>query len=84
MFPLIHRTTDAISYGIGKFFLALIWVYQKCISPWLGANCRFTPTCSAYACQAIRKYGPFVGVWMAIKRICRCHPGCPGGYDPVP
>ena len=84
MHPIIQRTTHAVSHAIAQCFLALIWVYQKCISPWLGANCRYNPTCSAYACQAIRKYGPFRGSWLAMKRIARCHPGHPGGYDPVP
>ncbi|WP_443946467.1 membrane protein insertion efficiency factor YidD [Pedobacter sp. AW1-32] len=66
------------------FFLALIKVYQYAISPMLGANCRFTPTCSQYGIEAIRKYGPFKGGWMALKRIGRCHPWGKHGHDPVP
>lgn len=58
--------------------------YQIFISPLLGPHCRFTPTCSAYFIQAVEKYGPFKGSWLGIKRILRCHPGNPGGYDPVP
>ena len=65
-------------------FLALIWFYQSAISPWLGPNCRYKPTCSEYARQAIVKYGPIKGSWLALKRILRCHPFHPGGYDPVP
>ncbi|EMI41511.1 membrane protein insertion efficiency factor YidD [Rhodopirellula sp. SWK7] len=67
------------------FTFALVGVirgYQIFISPLLGPNCRFTPTCSAYAIGAIRKHGPIRGTWAAIKRISRCHPWNPGGYDP--
>lgn len=56
--------------------------YQIFISPLLGQNCRFTPTCSAYAIGAIRKHGPIRGGWAGIRRILRCHPWNPGGYDP--
>lgn len=66
------------------FFLVLIKVYQYAISPMLGANCRFTPTCSAYGIEAIKKHGPFKGGWMALKRIGRCHPWGKHGHDPVP
>lgn len=58
--------------------------YQCCISPLFPPSCRFTPTCSEYAIQAIRKYGIIKGLWLAIKRICRCHPFGGSGYDPVP
>lgn len=64
--------------------VVLIRFYQMCISPMLGKNCRFTPTCSQYALEAIGKYGPFKGSWLAIKRICRCHPWGGSGYDPIP
>lgn len=64
--------------------LALIWVYQHMISPLKPATCRYTPTCSTYAVQAINKYGPFKGGWLALKRIGRCHPWGSNGYDPVP
>ena len=67
-----------------KFFLTLIRAYQICISPLHRPCCRFTPTCSAYAIEAIQKYGPFKGLYLAIKRILRCNPFCKGGYDPVP
>ncbi|MEW5754859.1 MAG: membrane protein insertion efficiency factor YidD [Pseudomonadota bacterium] len=62
----------------------LIKMYQFLISPWLGNNCRFYPTCSCYTHEAIARHGAFKGAWLGMKRICRCHPFCPGGYDPVP
>lgn len=65
-------------------FLGIIRVYQKVISPFLGANCRYTPTCSEYGIDAIKKYGPFKGGRMALKRILSCHPWGKSGYDPVP
>jgi uncharacterized protein len=64
--------------------LALIRFYQKFISPLLGSNCRYHPTCSHYTYQAIEQYGALRGAWMGIKRIARCHPWAPGGFDPVP
>ena len=64
--------------------LGLVWLYQKGISPMLGANCRFEPSCSAYAREALDEYGGFKGGWLAIKRISRCHPWGGSGYDPVP
>ncbi|HLR00399.1 MAG TPA: membrane protein insertion efficiency factor YidD [Sphingobacterium sp.] len=68
---------------IQAFFLLLIRLYQLLLSPLLGANCRFNPTCSQYGRQAILKHGPFKGGWMAVKRISRCHPWGGSGYDPV-
>ena len=64
--------------------LGLVWIYRNAISPLVGANCRFQPTCSKYAEEALRKHGAFKGGWLAIKRIGRCHPWNDGGYDPVP
>lgn len=64
--------------------LLIIRFYQKFISPALPPSCRFHPTCSNYGYQAIEKHGFFVGGWLAVKRISRCHPFNPGGYDPVP
>lgn len=69
---------------IKKVMVFFINVYQTCISPFFGANCRYTPTCSQYTKEAILKYGPIKGVAFGIKRILRCRPGHPGGYDPVP
>lgn len=62
----------------------LIKGYQKLISPLLPPSCRFTPTCSQYTLEAVLKYGAIKGGWMGIKRLGRCHPLHPGGYDPVP
>ncbi len=68
-----------------KFILLLLLrFYRKAISPYLGNNCRFHPTCSVYAMQAIEKYGALKGIWLAIKRIGKCHPLHPGGIDEVP
>ena len=66
------------------FFCFLIRVYQICISPLHRHCCRFTPTCSAYAIEAIKKYGPGKGLLLSIKRILKCNPFHEGGYDPVP
>lgn len=65
-------------------FVGLIWLYQKAISPMFPSSCIYTPTCSNYAMQAIQKYGPIKGGFLAVKRILRCRPGMQGGYDPVP
>lgn len=65
-------------------FLLPIKFYQYCISPLTPPTCRYTPTCSQYAIEAIRKYGPFKGIWLTIKRLLRCHPWGGSGYDPVP
>ncbi|MBR3691464.1 MAG: membrane protein insertion efficiency factor YidD [Clostridia bacterium] len=66
------------------FLLAAIRFYRRHISPGLPPRCRFQPTCSAYALEAIEKYGALKGSYLAVRRILRCHPLCPGGYDPVP
>lgn len=73
-----------IKSAVGRGFLILIKAYQLLLSPMLGASCRYTPTCSQYAVEAIRKYGPFKGGWLAVKRIARCHPWGGHGHDPVP
>ncbi|MCL2817226.1 MAG: membrane protein insertion efficiency factor YidD [Clostridiales bacterium] len=67
-----------------KFMILLIRFYQKALSPLFGANCRYFPTCSQYAIEALERYGPFKGGVLAAKRILRCHPWREGGYDPVP
>jgi putative membrane protein insertion efficiency factor len=64
--------------------VGLIKIYQKLVSPNLGKNCRYSPTCSSYAAGSIGRFGIFKGSWLAMKRIGRCHPLHEGGYDPVP
>jgi putative membrane protein insertion efficiency factor len=67
-----------------KLLLLLIRGYRYAISPLLGRNCRFFPSCSDYTAQAIEKYGACKGACLGLKRICRCHPWNPGGFDPIP
>lgn len=67
-----------------RILVAIIAAYQKLVSPVTGANCRYTPTCSAYASEALGLHGAIRGGWMALRRLGRCHPFRPGGYDPVP
>ena len=64
--------------------VSLIRSYQRLVSPRLGANCRFSPTCSSYASEAISRFGVFKGTWLGLRRLGRCHPLHEGGYDPVP
>jgi putative membrane protein insertion efficiency factor len=64
--------------------LLLLRGYQYAISPLLGANCRFYPSCSDYALDAIERHGVVKGTWLALRRVARCHPYHPGGFDPVP
>ena len=79
------RTFVSSCRGIVAFpFILLIRFYQKCISPFTPPSCRYTPTCSQYAIEAIRKHGIFKGGWLAAKRIARCHPWGGSGHDPVP
>jgi putative membrane protein insertion efficiency factor len=67
-----------------SILIALIQCYRWFVSPLLGANCRFYPTCSCYAQDAIHRHGVIRGTWLASGRLLRCHPWHPGGYDPVP
>ena len=69
---------------IGLAMRGTIRLYQLAISPILPASCRFMPSCSSYAMEAIHRHGPLAGSWLAARRICRCHPWNDGGYDPVP
>ena len=70
--------------GIARVLVAAIRVYQRLLSPLLGQRCRFAPSCSAYAVEALARHGPDRGSWLALRRIARCHPFNPGGHDPVP
>ena len=67
-----------------RLLILPIRFYQRCISPLTPPSCRFTPTCSQYAVEAIEKYGPVKGLWLAVRRLLRCHPWGGSGYDPVP
>ena len=67
-----------------KILLALIWFYRNAVSPLIPPRCRYTPTCSQYAVEAVKKYGAVKGGWLALKRILRCHPWGGHGHDPVP
>lgn len=67
-----------------RALIALVKGYRLFLSPWLGSACRFTPTCSAYALQALDQHGAAAGTYLAAARIARCHPWCDGGHDPVP
>ena len=67
-----------------KLLMGLIQFYRYAISPLIPPRCRYTPTCSQYALEAIRKYGAIKGGWLALKRICRCHPWGGHGHDPLP
>ena len=69
---------------VAVLMLVLIGFYRRFISPMIGPRCRFTPTCSAYGLEAIRKHGPWKGGWLTLKRLLRCHPFTPCGCDPVP
>jgi putative membrane protein insertion efficiency factor len=69
---------------VKKIIIFTITLYQKYISPLKPATCRFYPTCSEYTVQALTRFGLVKGIWLSIKRILRCHPFNPGGYDPVP
>ena len=82
---LIMRSIfQAILKFIGWILLVPVYFYKYAISPLTPASCRHYPTCSEYALQAIKIHGPFKGVWLASKRIARCHPWGTSGYDPVP
>jgi putative membrane protein insertion efficiency factor len=69
---------------MNKLLINLLKAYQYAISPLLGRNCRYFPSCSDYAVEAVEKHGAMKGSWLSAKRVCRCHPWHPGGYDPVP
>jgi putative membrane protein insertion efficiency factor len=67
-----------------RLIIAFIRLYQRLISPLLGPHCRYYPSCSQYAVEAITRFGVICGGWLALRRLLRCHPLQPGGYDPVP
>jgi putative membrane protein insertion efficiency factor len=75
---------NALSKTLAWPLIQLVRLYRLAISPWLGSNCRYDPTCSSYAIEALQKHGVLKGSWLAAKRIARCHPWGGSGSDPVP
>jgi len=67
-----------------RLILGALTVYRYALSPLMGPRCRFEPSCSAYASDSVSRFGAIRGGWLGIKRVCKCHPWHPGGYDPVP
>lgn len=78
------NVSKKIASGASWLLILPIRFYRKFISPLTPPSCRFVPTCSEYAIEALRKHGPFKGTWLAVRRILRCRPGGGSGYDPVP
>lgn len=81
---LLRGTIGLVRQGIIAVLVLLVRGYQVFISPMLGANCRYQPTCSRYMVEALHKHGPIKGLWLGLKRIGSCHPWGGSGYDPVP
>ena len=79
-----QRWVSAIKRILSLPFILLVRFYQLCISPLKPPTCRFTPTCSQYAIEALRKHGPIKGLYLTVRRLLRCHPWGGSGYDPVP
>lgn len=69
---------------MARVLMGVVKAYRLLLSPWLGSSCRFEPTCSVYALQALARFGAAKGSYLTLARIGRCHPWCDGGYDPVP
>ncbi len=69
---------------ISRLLIGLVRAYRLLLSPWLGSGCRFEPTCSVYAIEALRQHGAAAGSYLTVARLLRCHPWCAGGHDPVP
>ncbi|MEM6330008.1 MAG: membrane protein insertion efficiency factor YidD [Planctomycetota bacterium] len=77
-----RRIVAAPSAVLAWLLVLAVRAYQRLVSPWMGSNCRFTPTCSEYFIRAVQKYGPLEGGRRGVLRVCRCHPWHPGGHDP--
>lgn len=84
MMRVLCRLVAGLGRAVNRLLIALVMGYRLLLSPWLGSACRFTPTCSQYALDALRGHGPAAGSYLAARRLLRCHPGCAGGHDPVP
>lgn len=81
---MLRRTFNALTTTSKKILILFIKVYRLLLSPLLGPRCRFYPSCSEYAETALQTHGIFKGIFLALRRLLRCHPFNPGGYDPVP
>lgn len=80
----LRRACAFVGRGVNAVLMGGVRGYRFFLSPWLGSACRFTPTCSQYALQALERHGPAAGSYLAARRLLRCHPACAGGHDPVP
>lgn len=80
----LKRSLRAVKWLFAQPLILLVRFYQLCISPLKPPSCRFTPTCSQYAIEALRKHGPIKGLYLTVRRLLRCHPWGGSGYDPVP
>ncbi|BCX83039.1 conserved hypothetical protein [Methylomarinovum caldicuralii] len=81
---ILGTTLAALERGSRRSLITAIRAYRFFLSPWLGNQCRFYPTCSQYALTAIERFGTIRGTWLTVRRLLRCHPWHPGGLDPVP
>jgi uncharacterized protein len=81
---MIRRLGQELSAAVAWLLIGIIRIYQWTLSPLLGPSCRFEPSCSRYAVLCLSTHGPLRGTWLAVRRILRCHPFHPGGYDPPP
>jgi putative membrane protein insertion efficiency factor len=81
---LLARTSRWLDRGLAVPLVWLVKAYQVTLRPWMGGQCRFRPTCSEYAIEALRTHGGVVGSWLTVRRLGRCHPLGGGGFDPVP
>jgi len=79
-----HTLLTALATWSQRLLIGVVQAYRYLLSPWLGSSCRFSPTCSAYALEALQTHGAARGGALTIKRLVRCHPWCAGGHDPVP
>jgi uncharacterized protein len=80
----LGRQAEVRPSAVARMLVVLLTGYRRFISPLLGPHCRFAPSCSAYALAAVREHGALRGTWLAARRLARCHPFNPGGFDPVP
>ena len=80
----MRKLIDAFHALPRRLLVGLVQAYRLLLSPWLGSACRFEPTCSAYALQALQTHGAAAGSYLTLRRLARCHPLCQGGHDPVP